>query len=232
VVGRSGRLIASSPQRRRQIVASTVQTGRDGAQRVDLALEGLSRRVTPIDSAGILLRRAPCFVRSFRASMAMLPTSKASHTPQLRASSVDLGELVRECLAHVRPALPPSCACKTRVQGGLLFHVEPTAIVTAISVLLNAVSLRLTARTDPASCPRLSLRVMARDGRTILTLLYNAPRPASREASAHETRAFKLLESLGGAASTRSTRRWSILHVQFPADRGEASTVGKAISSR
>jgi hypothetical protein len=152
-----------------------------------------------------------------------LSLALASAPPQLADPTLDLGMLVRECLANTRPALPPSCTCKTKVQAGLLVHVEQTLLIEAFSLLLTAASLRLHGTTDSQTCPRLSLSLKARKGLTVLGLAYNASRRASKGAYEQEERALELLKSVGGAASIRNTKRWSILQIKLPStDAGAA----------
>src|SRR5215207_7563036 len=133
-------------------------------------------------------------------------TMSQSTIPTLR--TLDPGALVRDCVAHVRPPLPPSCVCKTSVRSRSLPQVDLTVLVPALSLLLQAAALRLRAAPDPDACPRLSLRVKASVDLTVVRLGYSAPTGASREADAYEALALEALESLGGAASFRSTRRW------------------------
>lgn len=135
-------------------------------------------------------------------------------------STPDVGVLVRRCLAYARPALPPSCMCKTRVQAQLSVHVDLTLLAEALALLINAASLRLHDATSSNGCPRLSLRVRGREGRTIVRLAYSAPRRTLDEAGEHEERAFKIFESLGSSSSIRGTKRWSIFHITFPVEAG------------
>jgi hypothetical protein len=139
----------------------------------------------------------------------------ASVEPE-KEPAFDVGVLVAERLASARPAFPPSCACKTRVQAGLWIHADQALLAEALSLLLEAASLRLHGTTDAQLCPRLSLSLKARKSLTILGLAYNASRRGSGKAQEHEQRALEILKSMGGAASTRSTKRWSILQIKLP----------------
>jgi hypothetical protein len=134
---------------------------------------------------------------------------------------LDLDILVRECVARVRPALPPSCTCKTTLQSTSLIHVDSALLLQALALLLQAACLRLRTAHEP--CPRLSLRVKGTNGLTIVGLRYNASALGSREASAQEARALDLLERLGGKASVRRTRSWFILNARL-ASRCDADT--------
>lgn len=132
----------------------------------------------------------------------------------------ELGVLVRECLANTRSAFPPSCTCKTRVQPGLWVHIDETLLVEALSVLLNAAALRLHGATDSQTCPRLSLSLKARKDLIVLGLAYNASRRAPGIDQPDEQRALELLTSLGGAASIRNTKRWSLIQIRLPSRDG------------
>ena len=178
--------------------------------RAGVACTSQARRRIRCEHRGIVLRPGPCSLGSRLSFDDSLSPMSESTVPTL-----DLGVLVRDCVARVRPTLPASCACKTGVQSGSLVHVDLSVLVRLISLLLQAASLRLSAVLDPNACPRLSLRVKGGSAETVVRLRYNAPAAGSREANAHQALALKVFESLGGAASVRSTRRWSILHVRL-----------------
>jgi hypothetical protein len=218
------RMSPSMPASRRPDVVSSRDIVReihaiacDLARQVAVASTATEAASTPSESPAMAKVRYELLgLGESVARLRWLSMALVSAELEMVASTVDLGALLSECLAGVRPAFPSGCECTSTVQSNLTVQTDPAVLAEALSLLLNAASLRLRDVDRSGTPTELTLNWHGRAGGSVLHLAYSAPHGGPLKAHANETLALKVFRSFGGQVFVRGTRRWSIFRIRFP----------------